>query len=47
MELSLTQCMCRWLKASGVSIASEEGMGKIARGIIGDSLKGEIALFFI
>ena len=37
--------MCRWLKASGVSIACEEGMGKIARDIIKDSLRGEIALF--
>ena len=37
--------MCRWLKASGVSIACEEGMRKIARDTIRDSLRGEIALF--
>ena len=33
--------MCRWLKASGVSIACEEGMQKIARDIIGESQRGD------
>ena len=35
----------RWLKASGVSIACEEKMRTIARGMVGENLRGEMALF--
>ena len=35
----------RWLKASGVSIGSEEKMRQIAKGIIQDNLKAEVAPF--
>ncbi|KAL5470750.1 hypothetical protein EMCRGX_G028763 [Ephydatia muelleri] len=35
----------RWLKASGVSLAGEQRMRNICRQIVGDNLKGEMALF--
>ena len=36
---------CRWLKASGVCIGNEEKMRQIAKGIIRDNLKAEVAPF--
>ena len=35
----------RWLNTSGVSLAGEERMRHICRHIVGDNLKGEMALF--
>ena len=41
----LTHWYFRWLKASGISLAGEERMHHISNQIVGENLKGEMALF--